>query len=80
MSYPYAQDSLISKMKSMTRKGKKSPKDSLIYLKAFVGCLQAQVLVDNGATLSFINESFSQKLLLEYVLRKFILTLRNRQV
>ena len=50
----------------MTRQEKKNPKDSLIYLKGFVGCLQAQVLVDNGATLSFINEKFAQKLPLKY--------------
>ena len=46
MSYPHAQDLPTSKMKSMTTQEKKNPKDSLIYLKGFVGCLQAQVLVD----------------------------------
>jgi hypothetical protein len=72
MSYPHAQDSSTSKM---TRQEKENPKDSLIYLKVFVGCLQAQVLVDNGATLSFINEKFAQKLPLKYTLRKFMITL-----
>ena len=42
--------------------GEKNPKDFLIYLKGFVGSLQAQVLVDNGATLSLINQKFAQKL------------------
>jgi hypothetical protein len=39
MSSPHAQDFPTSKMKSMTRQEKKNPKDSLIYLKGFVGCL-----------------------------------------
>jgi hypothetical protein len=47
----------------------------LIYLEEFVICLQAQVVVDNVATLSFINEKFAQKLLLKYTLRKFMITL-----
>jgi hypothetical protein len=64
MSYPHAQDSPTSK--PMIRQEKTNPKDSLIYLKGFVGCLQAQVLVHNGATLSFINEKFAQKLSLKY--------------
>jgi predicted aspartyl protease len=51
----------------------------LIYLKGFVGCLQVQVLVDNGATLSFINEKFAQKLPMKYTLRKFMITLGNGQ-
>jgi len=80
MSYRHAQDSPTSKMKSMTRQGKKNAKDFLVYLKGFVGCLQAQVLVDNGATLSYINERFSQKLPLEYVSRKFMITLGNGRV
>jgi hypothetical protein len=64
----------------MKRQEKKNPKDSLIYLTEFVECFQAQVLVDNGATSSFINENFAQKLLLKYILRKFKITLRNGQV
>ena len=52
----------------------------MIYLKGFVRCLQAQVVVDNGATLSFINEKFAQKLPLKYTLRKFMITLVNGQV
>jgi hypothetical protein len=74
MSYSYVQDSSTSKMKSMksmTRQEKKNPKDSLIYRKG---------LVDNGATLSFINEKFAQKLPLNYTLRKFMITLGNGQV
>ena len=46
MIYPHAQDSPTSKMKPVMRPEKKNPKDLLIYLKEFVGCLQAQVLVD----------------------------------
>jgi hypothetical protein len=79
-SYPYVQDSSTSKMKSMTRQEKKNPKDSLIYLEGFVGCLQAQVFVDNEATLSFSNEKFAHKLPLNYTLRKFMITLGNGQV
>jgi hypothetical protein len=80
MSYPHAQDFPTSKMKFMTRQEKKNPKDSLIYLKGFVGCLQVPVLFVNGATLSFINEKFAQKLPLKYTLRKFMITLGNGQV
>ena len=61
MSCRHAQDSSTSKMKSMTRQGKKNPKDWLSYLKRFVCCLQAQVLVDDGAPLSFIDEKFGQE-------------------
>jgi hypothetical protein len=64
----------------MKRQDKRNPKDSLIYFKGFVGCLQAQLLVNNGATLSFITEEFAQKLPLKYTLRKFMITLGNGQV
>jgi hypothetical protein len=77
MSYPHAQDPPTSKIKPMMRQKKKNPKDSLIYLKGFFGCLEAQVLVDNGATLSFINEKFAQKIPLKYSLSKFMITLGN---
>ena len=80
MSYPHGQDFPTSNMGSMARQETRNPKDSLIYLKGFAGCLQAQVLVDNGATLSFINEKFAQKLPLKYPLRKFMLTLGNGQI
>jgi hypothetical protein len=43
-------------------------------------CLHAQVLVDNGATLSFTNEKFAQKLPLKYTLRKFVITFREGEV
>jgi len=80
MSYPHAQDSPTSKMKPMKRPENKNPRDSLIYLKGFVGCLQAQVLVDNGANLSFINEKCSQKLSLKHTLRKFMISLGDGQL
>ena len=80
MSYPHAQHSPTSKMKRIMRQEKKNPLDSLIYLTGFVGCLQAQVLVDNGATLSFIHENFAQNLPLKYTLRNFMINLGNGQV
>jgi len=53
MSYPHVQDSPTSNPKPMKRR------DSLICLRGFVGCVQAQVFVDTGATLSCINEKFA---------------------
>ena len=70
--YQYDELSLRSRFSNFE---KKNPKPSLIYLEEFVICLQAQVVVDNVATLSFINEKFAQKLLLKYTLRKFMITL-----
>jgi len=44
------------------------------------GCSKAQVLVDNGTTWSFINQRFAKKLPLTYLLRKFVISLKNGKV
>ena len=80
MSFRHVQDSPTSKLKPMKKQEKRNPKDSLISLKGFFGCLQAQVPVDNGATLPFVNERFTQKLLLKYSLKKFMIVLEIEQV
>jgi len=45
-------------------------------VKLLVSCLTAQVLVDNGVTLSFIRERFAQKLPLTNFLKEFMIALK----
>jgi hypothetical protein len=54
---------IMTAIQSLKRRDRKNPKDSLICLKGVVvGYVKAQVLFDNGATLSSINERFAHKM------------------